>query len=79
MTYFVIEEIVVIGRKKSQKPNLGNSSGTAPVVQKPGRIDWQFLPHYDPVQANRYLDLIRLDEDIRRAGVIELFRLSFGG
>ena len=76
---YVIEEIVVIGRKKSQHPNLGNSSGTDPVVQMPGRIDWQFLPRYDPEQADRYFDLIQLDEEIRRGGFIELFRVSFGG
>ncbi len=75
---YVIEEIVVIGRKKSQHPNLGNSSGTDPEVQMPGRIDWQFLPRYDPEQADRYFDLIQLDEEIRRAGFIELFRVSFG-
>ncbi len=75
---YVIEEIVVIGRKKSQQPNLGNSSGTDPVGQMPGRIDWQFLPRYDPEQADRYYDLIQLDEEIRRAGFIELFRVSFG-
>ncbi len=75
---YVIEEIVVIGRKKSQHPNLGNSSGTDPVVQMPGRIDWQFLPRYDPEQADRYFDLIPLDEEIRRGGFIELFRVSFG-
>ncbi len=75
---YVIEEIVVIGRKKSQQPNLGNSSSTDPVVQMPGRIDWQFLPRYDPEQADRYFDLIQLDEEIRRAGFIELFRVSFG-
>ncbi len=75
---YVIEEIVVIGRKKSQHPNLGNSTGTDPVVQMPGRIDWQFLPRYDPKQADRYFDLIQLDEEIRRGGFIELFRVSFG-
>ena len=75
---YVIEEIVVIGRKKSQHPNLGNSSGTDSVVQMPGRIDWQFLPRYDPEQADRYFDLIQLDEEIRRGGFIELFRVSFG-
>ena len=75
---YVIEEIVVIGRKKSQNSNLGNSSSTGPLVQMPGRIDWQFLPRYDPEQADRYFDLIQLDEEIRRAGFIELFRVSFG-
>ena len=75
----VIDEIVVIGRKKSRHSNLGNSSGTDPVVPMPGRIDWQFLPRYDPEQADRYFDLIQLDEEIRRGGFIELFRVSFGG
>ncbi len=73
---YVIEEIVVIGRKKSQHPNPGNSSGTDPVVQMPGRIDWQFLPRYYPEQADRYFDLIQLDEGTRRAGFSELCRFS---
>ncbi len=74
----VIEEIVVIARKKSQHPNLGKRSGTNLVLQMPDGIDWQFLPRYDPEQTDRYFDLIQLDEQIRRAGFIELFRLSFG-
>ncbi len=75
---YVIEEIVVIGRKKSQHPNPGNTSGIDSVMPMPGRIDWQFLPRYDPEQADRYFDLIQLDEETRRAGFIELFRISFG-
>ncbi len=74
----VIEEIVVIGRKKSQHPNLGSSLDTDPVVQKPGRIDWQFLPIYDPEQAYPYSDLLQFDQEIRRTGFIELFRIRFG-
>ena len=74
----VIEEIVVVARKKSQRPNLGNSSGTGPTVQMPTWIDLQFLPRYDPEQADRYFDLIKHDEKVRRAGFIELFRFSFG-
>ncbi len=75
---YVIEEIVVIGRKKSRHPNLGNGSGTDPAVQMPGRIDLQFLPRYDPEQGDRYFDLIQINEEIRHAGFIELFRVSFG-
>ncbi len=74
----VIEEIVVIGKKKWQLPNLGSSLGTDPLVQKPGRIDWQFLPMYDPEQAYPYFDQFQLDEEIRRAGFIDLFRARFG-
>ena len=74
----VIEEIVVIGRKKSRYRNLGKRSSIDPVVQMPAWIDWQFLPRYDPERADRYYDLIQMDEEIRRAGFIELFRLSFG-
>ncbi len=74
----VIEEIVVIGRKKSQNRILGRRSGTDPVVQMPDWIELQFLPRYDPEQADRYFDLIEHDEEVRRAGFIELFRLSFG-
>ncbi len=74
----VIEEIVVIGKKKWQLPNLGASLDTDPVVQKPGRIDWQFLHKYDPEQAYPYFDQIQLDEEIRRTGFIELFRVRFG-
>ncbi len=74
----VIEEIVVIGKEKWQLPNLGSSLDTDPVVQKPGRIDWQFLPMYDPEQAYPYFDQFQLDEEIRRAGFIDLFRARFG-
>ena len=73
----VIEEIVVVARKKSQRPNLGRNSGTDPTVQMPAWIDLQFLPRYDPEQADRYFDLIQHDEIVQRAGFIELFRLSF--
>ena len=74
----MIEEIVVIGKEKWQLPNLGSSLDTDPVVPKPGRIDWQFLPMYDPEQAYPYFDQFQLDEEIRRTGFIELFRARFG-
>ncbi len=74
----VIEEIVVIGKKKRQLPNLGSSSGTEPMVQKPSGIDWEFLPVYDPEQAYLDFDLFQHNEEIRRAGFIELFRVRFG-
>lgn len=73
----VIEEIVVVARKQSQRPNLGNNSDTDPAVQMPAWIDLQFLPRYNPEQADRYFDLIQHDEIVQRAGFIELFRLSF--
>ena len=74
----VIEEIVVIGRKKSRKSYLGQNADVFPVMQLPDWIDWQFLPRYEPAKADRYFDLIQPDTEIRRAGFIELFRLSFG-
>ncbi len=74
----VIEEIVVIGRKKSQHRIRGNRSGIDLVLRMADRINLQFLPRYDPEQADRYFDLIEHDEEVRRAGFIELFRLSFG-
>ncbi len=74
----VIEEIVVIGREKWRLPRLGSSLGTDPVVQKPSRIDWEFLPVYDPEQAYLDFDLFQYNEEIRRAGFIELFRVRFG-
>jgi hypothetical protein len=74
----VIEEIVVIGRKNSRHRNLGNRSGIDLVFKMPEQIELQFLPRYDPEQADRYFDLIEHDEEVRRAGFIELFRLSFG-
>ena len=74
----VIEEIVVIGRKKWQLPNLGSSLDADPVVKKPGRIDWQFLPIYDPEQAHPYFDQVQLDDEIRRTGFVVLFRARFG-
>ncbi len=74
----VIEEIVVIGKDKRPLPNLGSSLGADPVVQKPARIDWQFLPMYDPEQAYPYFDQLHLDEELRRTGFIDLFRVRFG-
>ena len=74
----VIEEIVVIGREKWPFPHLGSSLGIDPVVQKPSRIDWKFLPVYDPDQAYPFFDQFQLSEEIRRAGFIELFRVRFG-
>ncbi len=73
-----IEEIVVVGRKNSRHRNLANRSATALVFKMPDQIELQFLPRYDPEQADRYFDLIEHDEEVRRAGFIELFRLSFG-
>ena len=74
----LIEEIVVIGKKKWQLPNLGRNSGADPVVKKPGRIDWQFLPMYDAEQAYPYFDQFQLDEETRRTGFVVLFRARFG-
>jgi len=73
-----IEEIVVIGKQKWRHSNLGTSSGTDPVAQKPGWIDWQFLPMCDPEQAYHYFDQFQLNEKLQRAGFIELFRARFG-
>jgi len=74
----VIEEIVVIGRQEWQLPNPGSSMGTDPVLQKPSRIDWQFLPTYDPEQAYPYFDQFQLGDEIRRAGFVRLFHVRFG-
>ncbi len=74
----VIEEIVVIGKKKGKLPNLGSSLDTDPVVQKPSRVNWEFLPNYDPEQAYPYFDQLQLDQEIRRTGFIQLFRVRFG-
>ena len=57
----VIEEIVVVARKKSQRPNFVTNLDTDPAVQMPAWIDLQFLPRYDPEQADRYFDLIQHD------------------
>ncbi len=74
----VIEEIIVIGREKWRLPRLGKSLGTDPVVQKPSRIDWEFLPRYDPEQAYPYSDQFQLNQEIQRSGFIQLFRVRFG-
>ena len=74
----VIEEIVVFGKKKRKLPNLGRRVGTDPVVQKPSRVDWQFLPRYDPEQAYPYSDQVQLNQEIQRSGFIQLFRVRFG-
>ena len=74
----VIEEIVVIGRQEWQLPNPGSSMGTDPAPQKPSRIDWRFLPTYDPEQAYPYFDQFQLGDEIRRTGFVRLFHVRFG-
>ena len=73
----VIEEIVVIGAKKSRRPNLDHGLGADPVITKPSRLDWQFFPVFDTERAPRHIGLYQIDDQIRRVGLIEIFRISF--
>lgn len=74
----VIEEIVVTAKKNRQLPDLGSSLSPDPVVENPGQFDLRLLPTYDPEQTDRHLDLFQLNEELRRPGLVQLFRVRFG-
>ena len=63
-----IDEIVVIGKRRSTKPS----------TYVPNRTDFEFLPDYEPEHSALTFDSIHLDQEIRRTGFVELFRFRFG-
>jgi hypothetical protein len=72
----LIEEIVVIGGKKRHRPKRAQDS--LDDVATPSNVEWQLFPAYDPERALQRLSLIPLGDPIRRAGVVTVFRISFG-
>lgn len=73
-----IEEIVVIGRKKSRLHDPDLDLGVDPLIKKSSRFNWQLFPVYDPELAVLHIDQFQIDDQIRRAGFIEVFRIRFG-
>lgn len=75
----VMDEIVVIGRKKKQRPDFSHIPGIESIVNMPGWLRWDLLPTYDLERAIRRFELLPLTQRaISREGNIELFRISFG-
>lgn len=74
----VIEEIVVIGAKKSRRSKPESSQSPDPVIKGPSRFDSQFFPVYDPEKAPLHFSHDQIDDEIRRAGFVEVFRIRFG-
>ncbi len=75
----VLEEIIVVGKDEWRLPDLGSSwRAEQEARRKPVRMNWEFLPRYDPEQADRHPNLSRLIKKEQRVGFIELLRFSFG-
>jgi hypothetical protein len=73
-----IEEIIVIGRKNSRRPNLGRTSIIHLPTPKQRQLDWQFLPVYEPERQDSQLALVRHDYETRPGQFIQVFRIKFG-
>ena len=74
-----VEGIIVVGKDNWQLPDLGSSWRAGQEArEKRGRTDLEFLPRYDPEQADRHPDLSQLSNEEQRVGFIQLFRFSFG-
>lgn len=75
----VLEEFMIVAKDEWRLPDLGSSWRAAwEAKDKTGRITSEFLPRYDPQQADRPANLFQLSEQEQHAGSIELFRFSFG-
>lgn len=75
-----LEEVLVVGENEWRLPDLGSRwrAETAAAVE-PARIDADVLPLYDPEDPTRERhDWFIVNEEIRRVGFIELFRVRFG-
>jgi hypothetical protein len=79
----LIEEIIVRGRRDEWRlPDMGDTlrrEREELEKARPGQVDFEFLPLYDPEQASREPDLFRMYDPEQRVGKIELFRFRFGG
>ncbi len=75
----VLEEIIVVGKDEWRLPDLGSSwRAEQEARRKPVRMNWEFLPRYDPEEADRHPELSQLSKVEQRVGFIRLFRFSFG-
>ncbi len=79
----VIEEIIVRGRRDEWRlPDMGDTlrrEREELEKARPGQVDFEFLPLYDPEESAREPDLFRMYDPEQRVGKIELFRFRFGG
>lgn len=75
----VIEEIVVIGAKNKPVRRFHRNADIAPVFNKPSRFELQLLPVHDPDDPYRRTVKFQLHDPIRNVGIVEVFRIRFGG
>lgn len=75
----VIEEIVVVGSKKTRLSSSARNLSNTPEIKRSSHVDFQLLPTYDPERVSRNFGLAQADERLRREGIVTLFRFSFGG
>ena len=76
-THEGIEEIVVVGPRAYNLPDLGSSF--RPPERPAGRLEVAVLPLYDPESPERTTDLFTYTTpENQRIHNIELFRVSFG-
>lgn len=75
-----LEEVLVVGDDEWRLPDLG-STWRAEQAAEPAtaRIEADMLPLYDPEDpTHERTDWFLVNEEIRRVGFIELFRIRFG-
>lgn len=73
-----IDEIIVLGRKKTWRPNLGRALRIDPVLKNLRRFDWQLFPEFVPEPINNRFELEPFHGTIQQVGIIEVFRFRFG-
>lgn len=75
-----LEEVLVIGENEWRLPDLGSAwRANAQAASEPARIETDALPLYDPESPTHTRnDWFIVNEEIRRVGFIELFRVRFG-
>jgi len=76
-TIEVLEEIVVIGRRRSWFPGLSRVLKIEPMLNGLRRFDLQVFPAYNPVQVERSI-LRQFNRSVEDSGMIEIFRLRLG-
>ena len=70
----IIDEIVVVARKKVDLPDLGGNRVAKPLPEKTSAYEFRLLPAYDPQEMQ---DLFLINNEFGRTNVVELFRFDF--
>lgn len=75
-----LEEVLVVGENEWRLPDLGSRwRAEAAATAELGRIEADLLPLFDPEDpAHTRADWFIVNEEIRRVGFIELFKVRFG-